>query len=673
MKHERLHQPTFEEKLARTITPGEGITEPTLWFQQLHLMRRLGAGHDEETCIRSFQFQPGLNVLWAEPEDPESAAGLYRDGIAGHSTGKTLFCRILRHLLWESNFGTAELQKHVADTFKELWAVASIRLNRQTWIVGRCLAGLGADFAVEGGNLESVWTEQPAPTGYEKFKAALERVAAAPLSAIHPGDAWRHLIPWIARDQEARFASITAWRDSLSEGDNPRTSVPAQHLVMRAVLCLLEPGEYDARQEMANLEVQIKGWQAELPMRQAAVTNYRRSLERTLGKVPKLTLDLANPIAAQKHLTDQRSIRQEALDGFQKQPESPEVQRARTKLHEAMTAKSEVDARIKTLAKEIPSEREQLDKQLLINERLKISGFRDGKRVTDNYCPNSYIYAQSKGCVPKAPGDLDPSMVEIGELEVQAESMNSNLQAKESEKARLETQADQLAATIAKQSTELNTAIARHPSPATKIQREVTFLETAESELQDLISAQESEFALTKQVIGSQERIAKLRQELTALKKDAEDRLKHFSAIFADVIQAVLGMSVTASVELTERGLQPQVKRSRELGGAAVETIKTLAFDLAAVVHSMEGSGHHPRFLIHDGPREADMARVIYERFFIFARRMEECYPPEEAAFQYILTTTTHPPADMQEGSPWLLGNRLSGKTKEGRLLKEDF
>lgn len=52
---------------------------------------------------------------------------------------------------------------------------------------------------------------------------------------------------------------------------------------------------------------------------------------------------------------------------------------------------------------------------------------------------------------------------------------------------------------------------------------------------------------------------------------------------------------------------------------------------------------------------------------------MEECYPPDVSAFRYILTTTTHPPTDMQEGSPWLLGSRLSGKTMNGRLLKEDF
>lgn len=673
MNRERSHQLTFEEKFARPFRPDPSIREPALWFQELHLMHRLGAGHTEDTCIRSFKFQRGLNILWAEPEDPDLAAGLYRDGIAGHSTGKTLFCRILRHLLGEPNFGTNDLRKHVTDTFKELWSVALIRLCGKTWIVGRSLAGLGADFAFEGSNLEAVWDKEPALGGFEAFRTALENGCGGPLSKIHPGEAWRHLIPWIARDQEARFSSITAWRDSLSEADNPRTSATAQHLIMRAVLRLLEQGEYNARLEIAKLEDQIKGWQAQMPLKEAAVTNARRNLARTLGKVPSVDVDLANPVAAQTHLADQRTIREEALQHFEKQPEHQEVTDARKALQDAFSAKAKADARIESLKKEIPDEQEQAKKALLTIERIKLKGHRDGKRVADGYCPNSFLVAKERNCVHAPSEETAESLTAIGELEEQAKEREKISMAKEAELARLESQSDQLAATIETKSTNLNTLLAKHPSPAVKIQREITQLETAETEVEDLIQAIRAESSLTKQVTEAQATITKQKEGLTALKKEAEERLKLFSAIYADIIQAVLGTSVSASTELGERGLNPTVKRNRELGGAALETIKTLAFDLAAVVHSMEGKGDHPRFLIHDGPREADMARVIYERFFIYARRMEECHSPEEAVFQYILTTTTHPPADMQEGSPWLLGSRLSGKTKAGRLLKEDF
>ena len=130
------NQTDFDEKMPRPIKPDTGISEPFLWFQNLHLIRRLGVGDTDENRIRSFTLRRGLNILWAEPEDPETSdGGLYGDGFAGHATGKTLFCRIVRYLLGEPNFGTVELQDHVEDTFDELWAVATIRLNHTTWVV----------------------------------------------------------------------------------------------------------------------------------------------------------------------------------------------------------------------------------------------------------------------------------------------------------------------------------------------------------------------------------------------------------------------------------------------------------------------------------------------------------------------------------------------------------
>ena len=162
-------------------------------------------GDTQENRIRSFTLRRGLNILWAEPEDPETSEGLYGDGFAGHATGKTLFCRILRHLLGEPNYGTEELEKHVKDAFQELWAVATIRLNGKTWLVGRPLAGPGGDFAIEDGRVDAVFAAVPTFSGYKKFTDALENECGTPLAKMYPSEAWRNLLPWIARDQEARF------------------------------------------------------------------------------------------------------------------------------------------------------------------------------------------------------------------------------------------------------------------------------------------------------------------------------------------------------------------------------------------------------------------------------------------------------------------------------------
>jgi hypothetical protein len=67
------------------------------------------------------------------------------------------------------------------------------------------------------------------------------------------------------------------------------------------------------------------------------------------------------------------------------------------------------------------------------------------------------------------------------------------------------------------------------------------------------------------------------------------------------------------------------------------------------------------------------MARVIYEKFFLYVvDRLEASFPDKnQINFQYILTTTTSPPEHMQEDSEWLIA-KLSSRTKADRLLCEN-
>ena len=78
-------------------------------------------------------------------------------------------------------------------------------------------------------------------------------------------------------------------------------------------------------------------------------------------------------------------------------------------------------------------------------------------------------------------------------------------------------------------------------------------------------------------------------------------------------------------------------------------------------------------FLIHDGPREGDMARVIYGRFFRYAVELERLQIAGRCEFQYLITTTTPPPKDMLQGSRWMLDPVLDSRHWDKRLLKEDF
>jgi hypothetical protein len=161
----------------------------------------------------------------------------------------------------------------------------------------------------------------------------------------------------------------------------------------------------------------------------------------------------------------------------------------------------------------------------------------------------------------------------------------------------------------------------------------------------------------------------KLQDEIREGQKAAIGR---FSARFDYVVRAIIGDNVTGRVEASGRSLSLTVEEHGERDSAAIATVKLLAFDLAAVVTSIEGDGAYPRFLIHDGPREADMAPDVYERLFLFAHELEKCFQ-SEPAFQYILTTTTEPPtAFIQPDAPWLR-LQLAGIPAEERLLRSDL
>ena len=80
-----------------------------------------------------------------------------------------------------------------------------------------------------------------------------------------------------------------------------------------------------------------------------------------------------------------------------------------------------------------------------------------------------------------------------------------------------------------------------------------------------------------------------------------------------------------------------------------------LAFDISSIAASISGIGHHPRLLIHDSPREGDMEEPLFHQLFQIARNLELLFGDNEPSFQYIITTTTPPPAEVaDENGPFV-------------------
>ncbi len=665
----KLQQAHFLDKLRRTVQPSAQRAEPVVWFREVRILDELSASAEAER--RRILLHRGLNILWAAPEDPDTEQGLYRDGLAGHASGKTLFCRLLRHLLGEQPFGTKAQRDGIASNCAKLWVVAAIRVDCVSWVVGRPLASAGSDFGVQAGTIDDVLTGAT-PTG--GFKEYLEAVAATARRAdeLHPGEGWRHLLPWLSRDQEARFGNLASWREASSEGDNPQTKSVERHQLMRTMLGLLDLREPRIRvaieQAQSNWETGItKLGRLELDLSSKSELANAGALE-VLGKDAPAELE-----ALQSRLESMIEVLKEGLEELEKRPEKQSVTSAREKLDDAHDKFRDAEQELEQLPGTIQQKERRRDSDLLLIRNLKTGNVEDPAREARGWCPHTIQTAIANECVNRPKVSVE-STTNIAELERQARDAEDEISSLKKKQKDLQRQAPVLrtlhlnakAAYEAafKEATKDLAALARRAERAESVKR---LFEQAGKTSKDIETQKTANTGFEKEIEAKRKQAANLRS-------DFDDKLKLFSNDFGDIIQAVMGAIVEAAVSITADGFVPHVTRKGELSGAALDTIKTLAFDLAAVVASIEGRGEHPRFLIHDGPREGDMARVIYDRFFVYAAELERVFASrDEANFQYLITTTTPPPKSMRQGSRWLLDPVLDSRQKDKRLLKEDF
>ena len=665
-------QTHFFAKFGRIIKPDKNRDEPVLWFREIRILRKLEAGEANE--VRQITLRRGLNIVWAAPEDSEEVE-LYGDGLSGHASGKTLFCRILRYLLGEPNYGPETLEKAVDEKFKqELWAVAEVFIEKQLWLVARPLAGSAHRFAIKGGTIDELLTGNAPHGDYNDFLEAIEDKVCTPVAAATQGNEqfrWRFLLPWLARDQECRFSSLTEWRSSMAESDNPLTSVAAQQELMKAVLGLLDAKELELRGQLATAETTIKQSNDDLPgLERTEKRDYRKLVEA----LKRAGMDGFAGEETLEELGKRKTLRADGLTmAIEKAEKDTKFVAAKEAWEKAVAGRNNVDGQVTQATRTLETTVEQWKKRTSRYERLRAAGIENPARLEQGLCPKSRDFAEKKGCIPKTPGASSETEANLGEILSEGDDLEQLKKEQERQLGELKGQQKTLTAKVTTTFQAYETERKRIVGETVHVrewQRQLDATETLfESAEESATSAKEVRDALA-DALKTKETI---KGTVEALRKAHEGAEKRLSDAFGDAVRAAMGGKVEPTATLGERGFTLSVKRKGELSGAALETIKVLAFDLASLVLSIEGVGHHPRFLIHDGPREADMARVIYERFFLYSQKLEHCFADtDESSFQDIITTTTHPPKTMREGSKWLRMTLNTTNTKE-RLLKEDW
>lgn len=186
--------------------PDAGRQSPTLWVREIGIFKALEEGNE----VRRIRLRPGLNILWAKPEDESGPVRLYEPGLSGHASGKTTFCRMLRHVLGEKHFANELVTRGIREHFPGGWVLGEVLINDGLWLVGRPFT-LGAHpFCVRGVTIDDYLRDRPASQNFQLYAEELERATVDSLSIKYlpkSGERarWAHLLQWLARDQECRF------------------------------------------------------------------------------------------------------------------------------------------------------------------------------------------------------------------------------------------------------------------------------------------------------------------------------------------------------------------------------------------------------------------------------------------------------------------------------------
>lgn len=537
----------------------------------------------------------------------------------------------------------------------------SARLVPAGRIVLRLLSHRRRDVVIKNGTFaQALLTKEP--TGIEPLRNAIMKAIVGDAAALMPetvgqDSAWDAALAWMTRDQECRFSHHLEWRDSESNSHSPvRGKSRDDHLtIVRAYLRALKPEEViesnkeeriakaidTARARLGQIEWLAKDSKAKLfhalgsgrepgadldavYFRTLATEYYEKALKLPIGgtvDLPKVRVERDRAVAEVNRLTN--AIEQNTL----KQQYEAETERQLA---------SEMNIEWTKLWTEENPVCPTCFRRLDVDHAAHI-GISQGATVLEQLRAR---YDARLGQLETAKANQKSCRDAEGQMKYELAAANQKLTALKTRLKALQEAADRRPAAM-KQADSVMAEVDRYVEYSKEMATVTKALADKEAELEGV-----------KGTMGAHRKAESL-------------AIAQLAAHFQTVVRQLSHTQASADIKLDGKGLHLKT----DLGGAAIDSLKVVAFDYAVLMLTMEGKTRLPCFLLHDSPREADLGRSIYDRLFDLIRQLEAV--GEAPLFQYIVTTTTEPPMDCRK-EPWL---RLTihGSPAKDRLMKANL
>lgn len=629
--------------------------KPRLWIERLIIF----SDTDPLVVLREIPFSPGLNLIWGIAQqvgDDEDTPGI----ITGHSVGKTLLCRLIRYCFGEHAFGRSNAMEAIRHAFPKGAVGALIHVDDEPWSVVRSIGVSSDSSASSTMALEELVIKPQEKHPYSDFRKSLDKAFLKPLSSPKPPEGkepylWDHILAWLTRDQETRYQNFWRWRSGRSDSLTPAFTKRKQDalFLIRMVLGIADDRESKLIEKIENLKIAIKK---------------KESRQKELAEVPEKRIqfaehalfDLIGP--PEKGMDDG-----DGLFGLSTRVETFKSNRSKelelldskksllgTTLTEYKAVVRQMEHEIKKIVAAVQAIGESQE-QLSEDKKFR----QDLESASEDEC--SYGNIEIKNCSHYRVY-LDELRGKWISLEKARKEKRIQLAAEDEAQAIEQMVIDetQLRGTLERYHSEIRQLEEQIHDVEEEIRQVSVNLKLAEYHIAQRRSAQDLkdgkiEDSELKAITGE---LKKDRQDLRALETSLEseqikqhNRVLDLKLLYDKILKNVLSESYTGEILLPPKQDLAFVIRETagNLTGEAVESLALVLADVAAMLWAVEGNGHHPCFLLHDSPREADLDRHIYSRFLSRIHELSNYLGERRSPFQYILTTTTIPPKALQK------------------------
>jgi len=616
-------------------------TLPRLWVETVWLVE----SREPLVCTRTIDLHAGLNIVWAKESASSDASGL---SSAGHGVGKTSLCLLLRYVLGDDAPAIATLRSKAAGSFPKGGVAARVHLDGTVWLVFRPYGLHSHSMAAQCEALGEM-LQGTAPNDFVGYSDALEkfsigRLAARSLPGTNQALEWRHVLAWCIREQRTRFDGFYHWRDG--EGLGFKRSRRDPPLLVGSVLGLMD---FELDQLLRDIEAknkQVEQYKELIPELERAPAYALAHADRQLRSRVQAKDD--EPVFADTIGESLESRVQAALAAAEKyeQQWENEVELAEEALAKEQVRLLELQNTLQLAEIEAGIAKSLVDTNQEDYERL--TKIRDQLDNLSGQCNHGHVEFSACKHIQERKSAVSITWVRDGkQVRASAPELAQRYAARKAEFESVSKEVESQALRVKDKKTELSRMRVRVATSESAR----AYLKQTWDEFQVLYT-QRAQGTDTAELREARSQLQKFEAELSSLRAAEVSRRSRQSSR----VDAIKTMTAAVSTRLLGAAGYARFNAGHELrpfevarGGEAYQVLEVLLGDIVCLLDStVSDASHHPGFLVHDCPREADMSERLYREFFLAAAEAaEQLGRGGIAPFQFIVTTTSAPPEEL--------------------------